>query len=93
MRLWWPRHSTAACKRYVVSCSKAAPAAQHAAKDLLEGLRQGHPFDDTLLEDTAQRIAAIRATAEAREGLSAFFEKRPCRLVSVRNCQLCSQKF
>ena len=56
---------------------KGGPAAQHAAKDLLEGLRQGHPFDDNLLEDTAQRIAAIRATAEAREGLSAFFEKRP----------------
>lgn len=56
---------------------KGGPAAQHAAKVLLEGLRQGHPFDDNLLEDTAQRIAAIRATAEAREGLSAFFEKRP----------------
>ena len=40
---------------------KGGPAAQHAAKDLLEGLRQGHPFDDNLLEDTAQRIAAIRA--------------------------------
>ena len=56
---------------------KGGPAAQHAAKDLLESLRQGQPFDDNLLEDTAQRIAAIRTTAEAREGLSAFFEKRP----------------
>jgi len=35
------------------------------------------PVDDALVEDTAQRIAQIRATPEAREGLSAFLEKRP----------------
>ncbi|WP_230371544.1 hypothetical protein [Paludibacterium denitrificans] len=44
---------------------------------MLARLRQGSPWDDTLLADTAQRIAAIRATDEAREGLAAFFEKRP----------------
>jgi methylglutaconyl-CoA hydratase len=34
------------------------------------------PVDDALVETTAQRIAAIRTTAEAQEGLSAFLEKR-----------------
>ena len=28
------------------------------------------------VEDTARRIAILRATVEAREGLSAFLEKR-----------------
>ncbi|PJB72199.1 MAG: gamma-carboxygeranoyl-CoA hydratase [Alphaproteobacteria bacterium CG_4_9_14_3_um_filter_47_13] len=34
------------------------------------------PLDQTLLDKTSARIAAIRATPEAREGLSAFLEKR-----------------
>ena len=29
-----------------------------------------------LIDDTAHRIAALRATPEAREGLAAFLEKR-----------------
>lgn len=55
---------------------KGSPAAQLASKDLLEVLRAGSPFDEAMLDDTARRIAEIRATSEAREGLSAFFEKR-----------------
>ena len=39
-------------------------------------LREGSPWDDQLLEDTAGQIASVRAGAEAREGLAAFFEKR-----------------
>ncbi|HJV07530.1 MAG TPA: enoyl-CoA hydratase/isomerase family protein [Chromobacteriaceae bacterium] len=57
--------------------AKGGPQALAASKDLLARLRQGSPWDDALLADTAQRIAAIRATDEAREGLAAFFEKRP----------------
>jgi len=34
------------------------------------------PVTDQLVEDTAQRIAHIRATPEAVEGISAFLEKR-----------------
>ncbi len=33
------------------------------------------------LEDTAGRIAGRRASAEGREGLQAFFDKRPARWV------------
>jgi len=36
----------------------------------------GAPIDEPLVEKTAQRIAEVRTTAEAQEGLSAFLEKR-----------------
>jgi len=52
------------------------PQAQAAAKDLIRALAD-RPVDDALVKDTAQRIARIRATPEAKEGLSAFLEKRP----------------
>jgi len=34
------------------------------------------PIDDALIDDTAARIAAIRASDEGQEGIAAFFEKR-----------------
>lgn len=36
----------------------------------------GKPLSSTIMEDSAERIAAIRARPEAREGLTAFLEKR-----------------
>lgn len=57
--------------------AKGAPQALSAAKDLLAVLHEGSPWDDGLLADTAGRIASIRAGQEAREGLAAFFDKRP----------------
>jgi methylglutaconyl-CoA hydratase len=41
------------------------------------------PIDEALVEKTAQGIAAIRATPEAQEGLSAFLEKRKARWVET----------
>lgn len=35
------------------------------------------PLDQALVDETAAWIARIRTTAEAREGLQAFFDKRP----------------
>jgi methylglutaconyl-CoA hydratase len=35
------------------------------------------PVTDAVVEDTAQRIASIRATPEGQEGIGAFLEKRP----------------
>ncbi|HPF57940.1 MAG TPA: enoyl-CoA hydratase/isomerase family protein [Candidatus Competibacteraceae bacterium] len=52
------------------------PQAQAAAKDLIRAVA-GQSISDVLAEDTACRIAAVRATPEAREGLAAFLEKRP----------------
>ncbi len=34
------------------------------------------PIDQAMIADTAQRIARIRATDEASEGVAAFLEKR-----------------
>ncbi len=52
------------------------PLALSAAKDLIETVT-GRPIDALILEETAQRIARQRTTAEARDGIGAFFEKRP----------------
>jgi len=53
-----------------------APSAQKAAKDLIEAIK-GRPIDEATLEDTARRIARQRATAEGRDGVAAFLDKRP----------------
>jgi methylglutaconyl-CoA hydratase len=47
-----------------------------AAKDLIRAIAN-RPVDEAMVEDTARRIAVLRATPEAAEGLSAFMEKRP----------------
>ncbi|MFP5393559.1 MAG: enoyl-CoA hydratase/isomerase family protein [Gammaproteobacteria bacterium] len=51
------------------------PHAVSQAKKLVREMA-GQPVTDTLLMDTAERIAAIRAGSEGREGVSAFLEKR-----------------
>lgn len=52
------------------------PAAVRACKQLVLDLA-GQPLTDDLRADTARRIADIRASAEGREGVSAFLNKRP----------------
>lgn len=52
-----------------------APLAQGAVKDLIRDVT-AVPDAESLPERTAQRIAALRATAEAVEGVSAFLGKR-----------------
>lgn len=54
----------------------SGPCAQAAATDLIRAVAH-RPVTDELVEDTARRIATLRATPEAREGLTAFLEKRP----------------
>lgn len=51
------------------------PLALSAAKDLIRAV-DGQPVNDTLVEETAHRIAHLRTTPEAQEGLGAFLEKR-----------------
>ncbi len=53
----------------------AGPAAQAAVKDLIRRV-SNKPVDGELIQHNAQRIAQIRASSEAREGLEAFLEKR-----------------
>jgi len=64
-----------AVERIVADLLKGGPAALAAAKRLIGDLA-GRPIDPGLIDDTAQRIAALRATPEAREGVGAFLEKR-----------------
>jgi methylglutaconyl-CoA hydratase len=52
-----------------------APGALAAAKNLIAAVA-GRKVDDTLIADTAGRIADQRSSPEGREGLSAFLEKR-----------------
>ena len=54
---------------------QGGPLAQTAAKDLIRAV-DGQMINQTLVEDTAHRIAHLRATPEAREGIAAFLDKR-----------------
>jgi methylglutaconyl-CoA hydratase len=51
------------------------PAAVKACKQLVKNVA-GRPIDAALRDDTARRIADIRASAEGREGVQAFLNKR-----------------
>ncbi len=65
----------AAVQRVADALLAGGPLAQAAAKDLIRVVGK-RPVDEALAEETAQRIARLRATPEAREGLAAFLEKR-----------------
>jgi len=54
----------------------ASPQAQIAAKDLISHV-SGRPIDLSLRQGLGDRLATIRASDEAQEGLGAFLEKRP----------------
>jgi methylglutaconyl-CoA hydratase len=51
------------------------PKAMAASKDLIRRVQAGD-IDAAMIDDTAKRIADIRATDEGREGVAAFLEKR-----------------
>jgi methylglutaconyl-CoA hydratase len=65
----------AAVDRIAGELLKGGPDAIAAAKALIRDLA-GRPISAELIDQTAQRIAALRATPEAREGVGAFLEKR-----------------
>lgn len=60
----------------VESLLAGGPKAQQAAKQLIAAVAD-KPIDAAVAEETATRIARQRATDEARDGISAFLEKRP----------------
>ena len=65
----------AGVERLVQALIAGGPLAQLAAKQLIAAIA-GRPIDEAVGEETARRIARQRATAEAREGIAAFLEKR-----------------
>jgi methylglutaconyl-CoA hydratase len=64
----------AATERAIASVLSGGPLALAAAKALIRDV-DGLPEGD-LADETARRIAAIRSSAEGREGISAFLERR-----------------
>ncbi|GAB5389893.1 MAG: enoyl-CoA hydratase/isomerase family protein [Alphaproteobacteria bacterium] len=54
---------------------KGSPEAQGATKALIDAV-SNRPIDQAVKQDTAERIAAARASTDGREGLTAFFERR-----------------
>ena len=54
---------------------ECGPVAQREAKDLIRAVAT-RPVTSELLQDTAERIARVRASPEGREGVGAFLEKR-----------------
>jgi len=61
--------------RMLANLYTSGPGAMTAIKKLIPEVA-GARVDDQLMETVAQRIAGIRVTPEAQEGLSAFLEKR-----------------
>ena len=59
----------------VESMLSCGPIAQREAKDLVRAVAN-RPVTSELIQDTAERIARLRASPEGREGVSAFLEKR-----------------
>jgi len=70
-----PEELDAKVDEIVAALVAGGPRAQAAATDLIRAVA-GRPVDDAMIEDTARRIATLRASAEAREGLGAFVDKR-----------------
>lgn len=62
-------------ERIVGAVFQGAPGAISAAKQLIDDVA-GAPIDAALRAETARRIAHQRATPEAKEGTTAFLEKR-----------------
>jgi len=70
-----PEGLDACVQGLIEALAAGSPRAQASARDLI-GAVTHKPITPDLAEETAQRIAECRASADARDGLSAFLEKR-----------------
>lgn len=71
-----PEALDAKVQEVVDALQAGGPLAQAAATELIRAVAH-RSVDAAVVEDTACRIATLRASPEAVEGLSAFLEKRP----------------
>jgi methylglutaconyl-CoA hydratase len=65
----------ARAERICSALLKNGPRAMAEAKELVSFVSRG-PLDDRIIVGTAERIARVRASAEGKEGVTAFLEKR-----------------
>jgi len=70
-----PKALDAKVAEIVAALIQGGPLAQAAAKDLIRAV-DNKPINDNVVEDTAHRIAHLRATPEAKDGIAAFLDKR-----------------
>lgn len=70
-----PEHLDSKVQEIVDALLQGGPSAQSAAKDLIRNVAEQR-VDDTVLEDTARRIAVLRSQPEAKEGMTAFLDRR-----------------
>jgi methylglutaconyl-CoA hydratase len=70
-----PEQLDAKVQEIAAALVQGGPLAQAAAKDLIRAV-DNKPINDNVVEDTAHRIAHLRATPEARDGIAAFLDKR-----------------
>ena len=70
-----PEQLDAKVQEIVAALIAGGPLAQAAAKDLIRAV-DNQPISDNVVEDTAHRIARLRATPEAKDGIAAFLDKR-----------------
>jgi methylglutaconyl-CoA hydratase len=77
-----PEQLDAKVQEIVDALLQGGPLAQASAKNLIRAVNN-QPINETLVDDTAHRIAHLRATPEAREGIAAFLEKRNPNWVSA----------
>ncbi len=73
----------AAVDEAVAQLLAGGPNAQREIKQLFAQLHEG-PVTDAVVELTAQTIARVRGTDEAREGFSAFLNKRPANWIPAK---------
>jgi methylglutaconyl-CoA hydratase len=78
-----PAALDAAVEEEVKSYLDASPTAVAAAKALVLSL--GRAIDDNVMDDTINRLAGIWETADALEGVSAFFEGRQPKFAKGRD--------
>lgn len=65
----------AAAEHFVGILLNNSPAALRCAKELMAAVHN-QPINQSLIDSTSARIAAIRVSAEGQEGLTAFLQKR-----------------
>lgn len=66
---------TAQGEHVIDQVMKTAPGAVYEAKKLVDDV-PGRPINNGLMDDMARRIARRRASAEGKEGMAAFLERR-----------------